>query len=77
MTMQPLLTIEQTAERLGASSRFVRRQIELSRDGLPGGWPAGRTWVNLTPAARKAAIRIKWDGLTAYLEEQAAGMATL
>lgn len=65
----PLLTIEETAKELGCSARLVRRSIDRTRDGLPGGWPS-TTWVNLTPAAGKATVRVDLEALLIHLRQE-------
>ena len=66
-----LLTIDQTAEHLGCSPTLVRRSIDRTRNGLPGGWPAS-TLINLTPQAGKATLRVELDALLEHLRQQAA-----
>lgn len=61
-----LLTIDQAAERLGCSTTLIRRSIDRTRNGLPGGWPSS-TWVNLTPEAGKATLRVDVDALLEHL----------
>lgn len=61
------LTVEQAAEHLQVSPRFVRRRIDLTRDGLPGGWPKS-CWVNLAPDAGKGCIRVNLPALLAHLQ---------
>lgn len=65
-----LLTIEQTAKALGVSALFVRRSIDKTRSGLPGGWPS-TCWLNLSPEAGKATIRIDLAALKSYLRDAA------
>ena len=66
--MASLLSIDQTAEALGVSPLFVRRAIDRTRAGIPGGWPS-KCWLNLSPEAGKATIRIDLDALKAHLRE--------
>jgi hypothetical protein len=67
---QEFLTPAETADLLRISIKSVRRQIDATRHGLPGGWPTD-CWINVTPSSERAVIRIHKTALLQYLQANA------